>query len=356
MNNNTTMAFSNADTKLDISAMIVLLIVIIGVIGNLLTLIALPLAKHRKKHDFHKTWMSNYVFIWHLAVIDFVGSINMTIIYIQFVFDPLAINHPTTCISEIAIRDILVLAEGGAIASIATVRMLGITQSIAWLDFCDKNSNVILTLLLPWLFGALVYVRKIFLINGGLQNIEKGELDCGIFFYKLNSSEFTLYFEFCAHVAVFIVILVCSIKILFYVRSTSKALKNDKKASQKESNTTKIVFSVCIVYMLQCIPYMFVRGMYVDSLRNGFFIQFAIPYRICYILYYTQFALNIFIYAIGKKEFGNAYKDLLIEVFRCFRKKTTDSEIFSQTTSPSKFNVIQRTKTSDFDKLRVVKV
>ena len=80
MNNNTTIEFSNENTKLEASAMIVLLIVISGVIGNLLTLIALPFAKHRKRHGFHKKWMSNYVFIWHLAAIDLLGSINMTII------------------------------------------------------------------------------------------------------------------------------------------------------------------------------------------------------------------------------------------------------------------------------------
>ena len=356
MNNNTTVEFSNENTKLETSAMIVLLIVITGVIGNLLTLIALPFAKHRKRHDFHKKWMSNYVFIWHLAAIDLLGSINMTIIYIQFVFDPLAINHPYSCISQIAGRDILVLAEGGAIASIAIVRMLGITKSIAWLDFCDKKSNVIFTLLIPWFFGAIVYLRKIFLIDGALKDVLEGSLDCGIFFYKLNSSEFTLYFEFCFHVAVFIVIFACSFRIIHYVRATSNALKNETNGSKSESNTTKIIFSVCIVYVLQCIPYMVVRGGFIDSVRNGFFIQFAIPYRICYILYYTQFALNNFIYALGKKEFRNAYKDLIIEVLGCFRKKTTDSENSSQITCPSKNIIIQRMKTNDVNRQQAIEV
>ena len=186
MNNKTTAEFSNIDTKLDISALIVLLIVVIGVIGNLLTLIAFPFAKRRKKYDFHKSWISNYVFIWQLAVIDFLGSANMTMIYILFVFDPMAINHPFTCISLITVRDILVLAESGAIALIAIVRMIGITKSIVWLDFCDKTSNVIYILFLPWIFGALIYVRKLVHINGTLQDMSEESLDCGIFFYKLN--------------------------------------------------------------------------------------------------------------------------------------------------------------------------
>ena len=349
MNNTTIEEFSNTGTKFETSALIVLIIVIVGVIGNLLNLIALPFAKYRKKHDFHKTWMSNYVFIWNLSAIDLLGSINMTIIYIQFVFDPLAINTPFKCITLIATRDILVLTEGGAIASIAILRMLGITKSVAWLNFCDKTSNVIFILLQPWCLGSLVYVGKFILINDALSNASGETLDCGIFFYTLNSSPFTLYFEFCAHSAVFIIILACSVRIIIYIRATSKALENKRNVVQKGcgSNTTRIVFGVCFVYILQCAPYMLVRGLFVDSMRSGFFIQFAIPFRICYILYYTQFALNIFIYAIGKKEFRNAYKDLLIEVFRCFRKTNRESDTNNSSRGSPRLNIIDRANNVD---------
>ena len=356
MNNNTTMEFSNTDTKLETSAIIVLIIVTIGTIGNLLALIAFRSAKQRKRHGFHKSWMSNYVFIWNLAAIDLLGSLNMTIIYIQFVFDPLAINHPFLCIVQITIRDILLLAEGCGIVSIAVVRMLGITKSIAWLNFCDKNSNVIILLLIPWCFGALLYVRKILLINDALLDESKDSLDCGIFFYKLNSSEFTLYFEFCAHVAAFIIIFACSIRIILYVRATSKSIGSKTIVSKKESNTTKIIFGVCIVHMIQCIPYMLVRGIFVDSMRNGFFIQFSIPFRICYILYYTQFAFNIFIYTIGKMEFRNAYKDLFIKVFRCCCKLAPDPEIYNHNTSSPKTNVIQRVNKNNANNPKAIEV
>ena len=356
MNNNTTMKFSNTDTKLETSSIIVLIIVIIGVIGNLLTLIAFLFAKKRKRHDFHKSWMSNYVFIWNLAAIDLLGSLNMTIIYIQFVFDPLAINHPFLCILQITIRDILVLAEGCGIASIAVVRMLGITKSIAWLNFCDKKSNVIIVLLMPWCFGALLYVRKILLIKDALIDVSEDSLDCGIFFYQLNSSEFTLYFEFCAHVAAFIIIFACSIRIILYVKATSKRIESKTFVSKKESNTTIIIFGVCFVYMIQCIPYMLVRGIFVDSMRNGFFIQFALPFRICYILYYTQFALNIFIYTIGKKEFRNAYNDLFIKVFRCCYKLVPDHKIYNQNNSSPKTNVIQRVNSNNANNPKAIEI
>ena len=123
MNKTNIDTFSNIATKYDTTSIIVLVITIIGFLGNLLTLCALPYAKYRTTYDFNRTWNSNYVFIWHLALVDFFGSINMSIIYIQFVFDPLAINNQFSCVSQIATRDVLVMVESGAVASIAVVKI-----------------------------------------------------------------------------------------------------------------------------------------------------------------------------------------------------------------------------------------
>ena len=63
MNNRNVETFSNLDTKFNLICIIVLIINIAGVFGNLLTLCAILYAKQKKKHNFHKTWNSNYVFI-----------------------------------------------------------------------------------------------------------------------------------------------------------------------------------------------------------------------------------------------------------------------------------------------------
>ena len=98
MNNTNAESFSNVDTKFDLICIIVLIINMVGVLGNLLTLCAILYAKHKKKHNFHKTWNSNSVFIWHVAFIDFLSSINMMLIYIEFVFNPPAINDKIVCV------------------------------------------------------------------------------------------------------------------------------------------------------------------------------------------------------------------------------------------------------------------
>ena len=333
MNKTNIETFSNIATKYDSTCIIVLGITIIGVVGNLLTLCALPYAKYKISPNFNRTWNSNYIFIWHLALVDFFGSINMTVIYTQFVFAPLAINNPISCVSQIAVRDVLVLVEAGAIASIAMVKMLGITKSFKWLTFCDKTANVVLLLLLTWAFGGLFYIGKFIwiaqLLYDTLKNEQKNQVfDCGMFFYEVNSSKITLYSEFVAHILVFLVVIGSYITIVIYVKRTSKNILISRM-TQKDSKTTKIIFCVCAVYFLQCVPYMIVRGVFVDSMRNGFFIQFSsIPIKICYIIYYTQFSINIFIYSLGKGELYQSYKTFLKQILGCFRREIGSEDTY----------------------------
>ena len=334
MNKTNIDTFSNIATKYDTTSIIVLVITIIGLLGNLLTLCALPYAKSRTTYDFNRTWNSNYVFIWHLALVDFFGSINMTIIYIQFVFDPLAINNQFSCVSQIATRDVLVLVESGAVASIAVVKMLGITRWYSWLYFSDKTLNVVLLLLLPWVFGFLSYIRKFIWIaeilsdtNNNEQKSDEG-FDCGTFFYQVNSSKITLYSEYCLHILVFLIVIGSYIYIMVYVKRVSQNIL-EQQMTRKDSLSIRTIFCVCAVYMLQCIPYMIVRGVYVDSMRKGFFIQFSsLPVKICYIIYYTQFSINIFIYSLGKGELYQSYKTFLKQILGCFRKEIGSEEFY----------------------------
>ena len=335
MNKTNNLEYSNISTKYDISCIIVLCMVVVGVAGNLLTIFALPFAKLRKRHDFHKSWSSNYIFIWHLALIDLVGSINMASIYIHFVFDPIAINKPEACIAQVSIRDFLVLVESGAIASIAIVKMLGITKRISWLNFCDDNKRVMLLLVCPWAYGSVFYARKFFLIGDLLnkQKLKGDKFDCGTFFFEVNTSEFTLYCEFVAHNIVLLLIILCYITVIIYIKKISKRVSGKRTQSSQEedsklSKTTKIIFGVCGVYVIQCIPYMIVRGFFVSSMRKGFFIQFSFALKIWYIIYYTQFVTNIFIYCLGKSDLYKAYKDFILKIIGCFRKKKKSQSNF----------------------------
>ena len=100
---------TNDDTQFDLSCTIVFVVSILGVIGNAVTLFAFRYAKDKKKFRFHRSWKNITVFIWNLALIDLISSMNMTVLYTQFLFYPTSINNWTLCVTEITLRDIFVL-------------------------------------------------------------------------------------------------------------------------------------------------------------------------------------------------------------------------------------------------------
>ena len=134
--------YTNRNTQYDVSCIIVLIIAIFGVFGNAVTLFVFQYAKLKRKYSFHSSWNVITLFIFNLAFVDFLSSLNMTLIYVQFVFAPAAINDKSVCVGLITIRDILVLINASAISCIAIVRVIGVTKNIEWENFCDNSSNV----------------------------------------------------------------------------------------------------------------------------------------------------------------------------------------------------------------------
>ena len=302
---------TNIDTKHDITCIIVLTVAIVGVIGNGFTLAAFQYARVKRKHHFHSSWNIITVFIFNLSLVDFLSSLNMTILYVQFVFWPEVINDKFVCVTQVTVRDILVLINGASVACIAVVRMMGITKSTPWENFCDRTFNITVVIIITWIVGFVFYIGKLMKVAELLTNqeFEKDTFDCGLFFYKLNLSPVTLYSEFIAHGVIFLIIIVSHTIISIYTRRTSSSAIR-LNTTQQDMKTTGLIFLVCVVYVFQCIPYMICRLWFEDSMRKGFFIQFPLEAKVCYVIYYTQFCVNIFIYILRRNDYRGAYVDL----------------------------------------------
>ena len=300
---------TNDDTQFDFSSAIVLIVSILGVIGNTVTLFAFRYAKDKKKYLFHRSWKNITVFIWNLAIVDLLSSLNMTILFSQLVFYPESINNWTLCVTEITLRDIFVLINAASIACIAVVTMVGVTQNSSWTNFCDRSSKVNVLISLLWISGFVVYIPKLIKISDILHktDIEK-TFDCGTFFYDENLSSATLYSEFLLH-AVVIVIIMFSYGVITVYASKINSIVDARREGVhlRDTNTSKLVFFICTVYILQCTPYMVVRLFFSESLKSGFFIQFPILQKISYAIYYTQFLPNIIIYVTRNENYRNAY-------------------------------------------------
>ena len=100
---------TNFSTKYDSCCIFVLIVSIIGVVGNSFTIFAFQYAKLKKKYQFHRSWRQVTIFIWNLSLVDLLSSLNMTVLYVQFTFYPNSINNWFLCVSQITIRDIFIL-------------------------------------------------------------------------------------------------------------------------------------------------------------------------------------------------------------------------------------------------------
>lgn len=301
---------TNLDTKYDIFAIVVLIISIVGVIVNSMTLIAFQYSRMKKKYRVHKTWNHITVFIWNLALVDMLSALNMTVLYTIFVFYPNAINSYPICILTLITRDILVLISAAAIASIAFVTVLGITKNDWLKDYCDSSIKVTLFIIITWFVGFVGYAGKLFRIYYIFEDYYGSikAFDCGTFFHKVNLSQVTVYSEFMVHFTVLVVLFTS-----YGVITTYTTCINQKVTGHREGNhprcspTTKVVLTICCTYVLQIIPYMICHVFFKETMRIGFFIQFAWPQKLCYIIYYTQFFPNIIIYVTRNKIYRDVY-------------------------------------------------
>ena len=313
---------TNDDTQFDLSCTIVFVVSILGVIGNAVTLFAFRYAKDKKKFRFHRSWKNITVFIWNLALIDLLSSMNMTVLYTQFLFYPTSINNWTLCVTEITLRDIFVLINAASIACIAVVTMVGVTKNNWWTNFCDRSSKVNGLIIFLWITGFAVYIPKLIKISDILHNTDSEKIfDCGTFFFDENVSNETLYSEFLLHSVVIVLIIFSYGVITVYATNINSNVDATREGVHLRDNTTsKLVFLICTVYIVQCTPYMICRLFFSESLRRGFFIQFPPLQKIVYSIYYTQFLPNIIIYVTRNESYRNAYIFWFRKFFVCGSK------------------------------------
>ena len=192
------------------------------------------------KYRFHKTWNHVTVFIWNLALIDFLSAVNMTLIYSLFVFYPKGINISALCIPIVILRDIFVLISASSIACISIVTLIGVTKNTMWKNFCDKSSNVTGIIVLAWVIGFAGYIAKLVEITEILRSYDfDNTFDCGTFFHEVNLSQVTLWSEFSLHFVVLISILLSYGIITVHTHRVNDTVDSQREGTHpRDSGTT----------------------------------------------------------------------------------------------------------------------
>ena len=125
-----------------------LLVGVLGILGNLIILTTVPYAVKHKRHNLHKNFANSTVFILNLSFIEFVHCLFFVLPQGLLFFNESSIFGDHGCTIIMGSCVLTVTSDMLAMALIATSRYLDISFKEKWNQFCDLKRNVITLLLL----------------------------------------------------------------------------------------------------------------------------------------------------------------------------------------------------------------
>ena len=125
---------------------------IIGVLGNLLTLTAIPYAKRKHRHAFHLTFYKTDIWVLHLALCDLIWCIFC--LPYGFLIPSFKWEYPqysgsdTYCRNSIIIGYLTMTLDWLLLAFIAVTRAIQLKRPYQWSSFCSSKFNIAILLVL----------------------------------------------------------------------------------------------------------------------------------------------------------------------------------------------------------------
>jgi len=155
------------------------IIMLIGGIGNLLTLISIPYVYFKYRESFMFCWNDTTLLMLHLSLCDLlyvlIGVPSFLVIYIYQYFPGTAYQ----CTVLATVRNLIAYADFLTLASIASTRCVGLTRQLMRFSHRRENSVslVVLNCLCIWALAFAVISPMVF-------HIKIGDVDFGQFGYS----------------------------------------------------------------------------------------------------------------------------------------------------------------------------
>ena len=135
-----------------------LLVMIIGIVGNLLTLIAVPYAKWKRRHDFHLQFWTTHIWVLHLALAELIWCVIP--LPVLFVIPYLGGRYAQGPGMDVFVKACFIIGHQCVytdwllLAFIVMTRALHVKFPRKWKLFCDNRLYVTMLLLLPWIIST----------------------------------------------------------------------------------------------------------------------------------------------------------------------------------------------------------
>ena len=312
----------------------VLILGVLGAVFNGFTCSAILYARYKRRHGFHKDWYKSSIFVFNLTFLDFCCSFLMMTVYIVFTIAAIRDEKHLSmgrhsCAFFSVFPEILILIEAYSIALIAVTRMLFLMKPLFWHKFCSTRWKVYCLIAYVWLLGVLWNIPRI--KQAITEASSKDYKYCMQVNSNLNrgSNHRSIIIDFLAHIITFAIVIGSYSLIRYQYIQTQKSLKDtvvplkEFKSKKKEKQITKTMLIICSTFILQCLLRLSARLLcFVHDTDentnqnwcgNTWFIQFqSTCIKLCYIVYYSQFVTNIFIYVFQKDQYWKACKDLML--------------------------------------------
>ena len=299
---------------------------IVGIFGNLLTLVAIPYAKRKNRYGFHRSFWTTDIWILHLALCDLIFSIfcapHYFIPYLGSRY-PQGVGSDVACTISFIITVLTFTNDWLLVAVVAMTRAFSVKIPDQWNEFCKHKIYVFLFILSTWVFQVLVML-PIFIqpsieigyncLMGKCNYVPTG-LDPAEGLEFVGEPVFVGLPYLAAFLTPCMITIISYVIIWTHIRKVKKDVEEMKttnaqgprELTQQEIQFIWTVFIICLCYLLCALPGIILVDIFHMKDSTTFLISLS--------LLWIQFSLNIFIYAYRSEQYRSAYWDLLVMIF-----------------------------------------
>ena len=299
------------------------LVCLFGIIGNTATLLSIPYSTIKKLHGFDKNFKSTTIFILNLSLVELVIlCFGMLPSVYVFLVPHSPLGSYLCQIYPLILRNNFTL-ESLVIATISIGRCVNILKPHIWRNFTNRNRNIALLLLAPWLLSVLSNIPALLQASeigigwncsvGWCTQIKKCPLDeCPSENKQWN---FVIWYNFT--LALSSVTSTVISYILIHNKAKCSSLELNRFGSvndvlhKREMKMTKTILLLVMSHCIFNLPVMIIDTviyyLFGDYIIWSDSCKFVID--IFWLLFHLQFIFNIIIYAASNNEFQSAYID-----------------------------------------------
>ena len=301
-------------------------VVLASIIGNVVTIVAIPLASYKKRHDLDRNFRRTTIFILNLCVIDLFFLMFMCLPSIYTMYKPQWVFGPGMCKLYALIWQNCYAIESSTIALISAGRWIDSVKPRAWRILTHNNLYLTFMLSIPWVVTIPTIIPAL---------IESSEIDAGWncsigactemikCTLKDGCPSKSMQWDFILVYNCFVTFTSIIITVFSYVMIKRKVRRssvriitltqyNELQLQKRERKMTKTVLFLVSCHLVCNVPCLLLDT--VDGFTGEEFLKRDLVqnllHGIIYFLFYSQYVINICIYGISNNQFQKAYIDL----------------------------------------------